>query len=106
MLLLELLSHFDRIVEYYYSSMNLPAKFPFFITDCVLGMWGVPPRNNLFTGREEQLTQLHDKLFNQPDIKNNSDINQSYCGIKRAELGGIGGVGKTQLSVEPQIKYE
>ena len=62
-------------------------------------MWGVPPRNNLFTGREEQLTQLHDKLFNQSD-KNNSDINQSSCGIKKAELGGIGGVGKTQLSVE------
>ena len=62
-------------------------------------MWGVPPRNNLFTGREEQLTQLHDKLFNHSD-KSNNDINQNSCGIKRAELGGIGGVGKTQLSVE------
>ena len=68
-----------------------------------IGMWGVPARNNLFTGREEQLTALHDKLFQENVAeKNNSNnsFNQKNCGIKRTELGGIGGVGKTQLSIE------
>ena len=67
-------------------------------------MWGVPTRNNLFTGREEQLNALHDKLFSENISYGNNLTNQNQnsknCGIRRTELGGIGGVGKTQLSIE------
>ena len=63
-------------------------------------MWGVPTRNNLFTGREEQLNALHDKLFTENILGGNNLQNQKNCGIRRTELGGIGGVGKTQLSIE------
>lgn len=57
-------------------------------------MWGVPARNTIFTGREGQLASLHEKLSFSNSLEDES------CLIKQIELVGIGGVGKTQLSIE------
>ena len=46
--------------------------------------YGLPPRNSLFTGREDILGELHRKLISE--------------GI--AVLNGLGGIGKTQIAIE------
>lgn len=70
-----------------------PEEFASHHLTSLRGLWGVPPRNEAFTGREEQLASLHEKLVFE------RSLDQS-CGIKICELSGIGGVGKTQLSIE------
>jgi tetratricopeptide (TPR) repeat protein len=52
------------------------------------GLWGVPPRNPHFTGREEELARLAGALAPQGE------------GMRTLDLVGMGGVGKTQLAIE------
>jgi len=54
------------------------------------GLWGVPPRNPHFTGREEELGRLAGALTEKGD----------GCGLSTLDLVGMGGVGKTQLAIE------
>ena len=53
-------------------------------------IWGdVPPRNPVFTGREELLTQLERRL-----------LTESMTAVLPQALHGMGGVGKSQIAIE------
>jgi Tetratricopeptide repeat/Domain of unknown function (DUF4062)/NB-ARC domain len=55
--------------------------------DSVLGVWNIPARNPGFTGRDEMLTAVRERL-----VAGNRAVVQA--------LHGMGGVGKTQLAIE------
>src|SRR5580700_5049638 len=55
--------------------------------DSVLQVWNIPARNPVFTGRDELLVALRDKL-----LTGDKAVVQA--------LEGMGGVGKTQLAIE------
>jgi tetratricopeptide (TPR) repeat protein/transcriptional regulator with XRE-family HTH domain len=58
--------------------------------------WNVPYRRNpFFTGREEILKQLHDKLT----------TTQSAALTQIQAISGLGGIGKTQIAVEYAYRY-
>ncbi len=58
--------------------------------------WNVPFRRNpFFTGREQLLAQLHDKLT----MVKNAALTQSQA------ISGLGGIGKTQIAVEFAYRY-
>lgn len=58
--------------------------------------WGVPlPRNPLFTGREEILTELHQHL----------GVQQEPRPTQSLALYGLGGIGKTQVVLEYAYRY-
>lgn len=59
-------------------------------------LWSVPYRRNLFfTGREEILDQLHDRLT----ASKTAALTQTQA------ISGLGGVGKTQIAVEYAHRY-
>ena len=58
--------------------------------------WTVPfPRNPCFTGREEILRVLHDRLT----------ASQPVALTQASALSGLGGVGKTQVAIEYAYRY-
>lgn len=58
-------------------------------------VWGgVPPRNPMFTGREDLLRQLHERL--EPG---------AMTAVLPQALHGLGGVGKSQLAVEYAYRH-
>ncbi|WP_406446137.1 FxSxx-COOH system tetratricopeptide repeat protein [Streptomyces sp. NBC_01613] len=59
-------------------------------------VWGrrIPPRNHNFTGRDELITQLRDRLADR------------RAAIVPQAFFGLGGVGKTQLAVEYIYRYQ
>src|SRR6266516_4254940 len=67
---------------------RFPGDFPF--------IWNVPyPRNPFFTGREELLTYLHDKL-----------TSDTFMALTQAQaISGLGGIGKTQIAIEDNYRY-
>lgn len=56
------------------------------------GIWGVPRRNPLFSGRAAALEQVAQRL--------RCCATSGETGVSQVELVGLGGVGKTQLAVE------
>ncbi len=60
------------------------------------GFWGIPyPRNPFFTGREEVLRTLHERLT----MKYSMALTQSWA------MSGLGGIGKTQIALEYAYRY-
>ena len=60
-------------------------------------LWNVPSRRNpFFTGREEVLQQLHDRLTSR----------QSAALSQTQAISGLGGIGKTQLAVEYAYRHQ
>jgi tetratricopeptide (TPR) repeat protein len=58
--------------------------------------WHVPlPRNPLFTGREDLLHALHEKLKSEQRLA----LTQSWA------ISGLGGIGKTQIALEYAYQY-
>ncbi|HVU68175.1 MAG TPA: TIR domain-containing protein, partial [Ktedonobacteraceae bacterium] len=70
------------------AQVPFPGAFP--------PVWNVPPaRNPAFTGREEELRALHERLHQQ----HQAAISQPQS------ISGLGGVGKTQLVVEYAYRH-
>ena len=67
-----------------------PARFP----RASPPVWRVPARNAVFTGRDEVLEQLHDRL--------NSS---AMAVVAPMALHGLGGVGKSQVALEYAHRY-
>ena len=67
-----------------------PARFP----RTSPPVWRVPARNAVFTGRDEVLEQLHDRL-------NSSSV----AVVAPMALHGLGGVGKSQVALEYAHRY-
>src|SRR5947209_18751926 len=60
-------------------------------------IWHVPyPRNVLFTGRDDVLQLLHNRLT----TTRNLALTQSQA------ISGLGGIGKTQIAVEYAYRYQ
>ncbi len=56
-------------------------------------VFNVPPRNNLFTGRDEQLGQFWDDL-------GQDSLGDAHSPVGPLFLYGLGGIGKTQIALE------
>jgi tetratricopeptide (TPR) repeat protein len=69
----------------------------FFLSRQPLFDESVPPRINLFTGRDAELERLHAILTQTPDRRSSR--------LRRAAVPGMGGVGKTTLAVEYAHRY-
>ena len=73
-----------------FTERRHPEEFAATHLTAFSGLFGVPPRNKNFVGRETLLTSLYDRLH---DVSNGS-------GISCVEITGVGGVGKTGLTLE------
>ncbi|HEU5332404.1 MAG TPA: FxSxx-COOH system tetratricopeptide repeat protein [Actinocrinis sp.] len=82
------------------SDLSVDSLFSGQEQDIGPAVWGnVPPRNPVFTGREELLTQLEQRLRT-----------ESLTAVLPQALHGMGGVGKSQIAIEytyrSRSKYE
>ncbi|GHO90628.1 tetratricopeptide repeat protein [Reticulibacter mediterranei] len=60
-------------------------------------LWSIPyPRNPFFTGREDILQALHDRLI----------LSQPVALTQSPALTGLGGIGKTQVAIEYAYRYQ
>jgi len=94
----------DRILSInpstHYADRRHPEEFASaFLIKMMRGEWSVPRRNNVFTGRDEELDQIHSRLT----IERTDQHRQSS--IETLEVAGMGGVGKTQICTEYCYRY-
>jgi hypothetical protein len=64
------------------------------------GSWGVPARNPQFTGRCGELGAMHSALHESSSGGSGGAEADGAAGVTMLAVCGLGGVGKTQLSVE------
>lgn len=77
------------------ASLPVPPDRPVF-PGSLPSIWNVPyPRNPLFTGREELLTQLATAL----------QADQPTAISQPEAISGLGGIGKTQLALEYAYRF-
>ena len=80
----------DFLISYTTSAdpQRFPGVFP--------PIWNIPyPRNPIFTGRDELLTQLADALI----------AGQATAISPAQTISGLSGIGKTQIAVEYAHRY-
>lgn len=104
-----------------FDSRKHPDEFASLHLTSLKGMFGVPPRNRTFIGREDFIQSMHSRLLDgdptamidSDDVLDNaSGEGQSSIGLcshdnslKRVEVAGIGGVGKSQITIEYAHRY-
>ena len=104
-----------------FDSRKHPDEFASLHLTSLKGMFGVPPRNRTFIGREDFIQSMHSRLLDGDPtamidsddfIDNASGEGQSSIGLcshdnslKRVEVAGIGGVGKSQITIEYAHRY-
>lgn len=86
----KLLSKHSELTNY--GDRRHPEEFASAFNQRMKGTWSIPKRNPNFTGREDELDQLLSKFSSQ-------EMGRQRIVVK-AEVCGMGGVGKTQLVTE------
>lgn len=82
-----------------YSHRKHPEEFAADHLSPLRGLWGVPPRDKDFVGREQFMASIHSQLMNaRKDIHDMQEVSSRFH--RQVQLVGLGGVGKTHLSVE------
>jgi len=109
----ECLKDLSKLIQF--SSRKHPDEFASLHLTSLKGMFGVPPRNRTFIGREDFLVAVHSKLCGEEQLASESSClvdfsssgeyaTSSGCqeinSLKRVEIAGIGGVGKSQITIE------
>jgi tetratricopeptide (TPR) repeat protein len=82
-----------------YTHRRHPEEFAADHLSPLRGMWGVPPRDRDFVGREAYLTAIHSKLMD-PKSEESQRSGVSSHLHRQVQVVGLGGVGKTHLAVE------
>ncbi|HTK11837.1 MAG TPA: toll/interleukin-1 receptor domain-containing protein [Ktedonobacteraceae bacterium] len=73
-------------------------------SDSFSTIWNIPyARNHFFTGREEFINLLHEKLIKDGN-SDTKDTHAAAC-IQRQAIKGLGGIGKTQIAIEYAYRY-
>jgi hypothetical protein len=77
-----------------FNERRHPEEFSSHWQSSLRGLWGVPPKNPYFIGRETELEQITSGLHN-------AEVEaQGQVGVTTIETVGLGGVGKTQVAIE------
>jgi tetratricopeptide (TPR) repeat protein len=87
-----------------YSDRRHPEEFASaFLLKLMRGTWNVPRRNAAFTGRDAELGRLHAMLTERGGGAGVGGGGGASVG--KADVAGMGGVGKTQLTAEYCYRY-
>jgi tetratricopeptide (TPR) repeat protein/GTPase SAR1 family protein len=82
-----------------YTHRKHPEEFAADHLSPLRGMWGVPPRDRDFVGRELYMSAIHSKLM-EPRSGDPKNVSVSSRFHRQVQIVGLGGVGKTHLAVE------
>ncbi|GKZ00196.1 hypothetical protein MPSEU_000972600 [Mayamaea pseudoterrestris] len=83
----------------HFNDRKHPEEFSKTLLSHMRGTWALPPRNNVFTGRDVALRDIHAKLV----LQRTENLQSGR--LARLEIVGMGGIGKTSVCVEYCYRY-
>eukprot|EP00581_Thalassiosira_minuscula_P002637 CAMPEP_0183743682 /NCGR_PEP_ID=MMETSP0737-20130205/65340_1 /TAXON_ID=385413 /ORGANISM="Thalassiosira miniscula, Strain CCMP1093" /LENGTH=1249 /DNA_ID=CAMNT_0025979307 /DNA_START=695 /DNA_END=4444 /DNA_ORIENTATION=- len=93
-----------------YGDRRHPEEFASAFNQRMKGTWSIPRRNPNFTGRERELDELRSRFSSSSlsfSLKGGGTTNtkENQRIVRKIEVAGMGGVGKTQLVTEYCYRY-